>query len=236
MAMEPLQVGSFPTYVAGEPGAPAVIVIQEWWGVTDEIKRHALRIAGAGFRVLVPDIYKGKMSVDKEEAHHLMSNLDFPNAVKEISEAAAHLKQVEKSPKVGVVGFCMGGALTLGALAASADIECGAPFYGVNGQLFECSALAAKPVQGHFGEKDAMTGFSDPATGKKLEADLKAAGNKDAECFVYEGVGHAFMNETPAPYESFEARTAAMGMPPYDKTQAELAWSRMLDFFKKHLM
>jgi|EP00908_Phaeocystis_cordata_P008120 carboxymethylenebutenolidase len=225
---------TFNGFVGGaKPGAPAVIVIQEWWGVTDTIKAHASKIGDQGFRVLVPDIYKGKMGVDKEEAHHLMSNLDFPAAVQEISAAAAHLKQ-EGAPAVGITGFCMGGALTMGALAASPDLTCGAPFYGVNFGLFEASQLASKPVQGHFGAEDTMAGFADPETGKKLEAELKAAGGS-AEVFIYPGVGHAFMNESPAPYESFEKRKEAMGFPAYDAAQAELAWGRLFGFLEAHL-
>ena len=116
---------ALPGLVGGPKGAPAVIVIQEWWGITDGIKVTASKLAEeGGYRVLVPDIYKGKIGVNAEEAHHLMSNLDFPKAIEEISAAAAHLK-AEGAPSVGVVGFCMGGALTMGALAASKDISCG---------------------------------------------------------------------------------------------------------------
>jgi len=216
------------------PSSPAVIVIQEWWGITEQIKEHALRIAGEGYRVLIPDIYKGKVGVDTEEASHLMSTLDFPAAVKEIAAAASFLK-AEGAPKVGVVGFCMGGALTMGSLAASDDLICGAPFYGVNFGLFDTKALAGKPVQGHFGRLDSMAGFSDPATALKLEADLKAANNANAEVFVYDDVGHAFMNDKPAPFESFEARQESMNFPPYKPATAALAWSRLIDFFGKHL-
>lgn len=216
-------------------GAPAVIVIQEWWGVTDTVKAHASKIADEGYRVLIPDIYKGKLGVDKEEASHLMSNLDFVNAVAEVSEAAAFLK-AEGSPAVGVTGFCMGGALTMGALAASKDIAAGAPFYGVNFGLFDIpTQLSSKPVQGHFGAEDNLVGFSDAETGKKLESELQAAGNADAEVFIYPGVGHAFMNSSPAPYTSFEARTADQGFPAYDPAQAELAWKRLFAFFDKNL-
>lgn len=228
--------GTIPGLVGGPKGAPAVIVIQEWWGITDTIKAQAERVAAdGGFRVFVPDIYKGEKGVNAEEAHHLMSNLDFPKAVAEISEAAAFLK-AEGSPKVGIVGFCMGGALTMGALAASKDIACGAPFYGVNFGLFDIpTQLVSKPVQGHFGQEDKMEGFSDAATGLKLEAELVAAGNSNAKVYVYDGVGHAFMNESPAPFASFEARQQEMGFPPYDQAQAELAWGRMLAFFGTHL-
>jgi len=161
-----------------------VIVIQEWWGITEQIKTHANRIARAGYRVLIPDIYKGKLTVDAEEASHLMGALDFQKAVQEITKVAAFLK-VEGSPRIGVVGFCMGGALTLGSLAASADITCGAPFYGVNFGLFDAAQLVHKPLQGHFGKLDEMKGFSDPETARKLEADLKAAGHTDATVFLF---------------------------------------------------
>ena len=230
----PSQPEAIPGYIGGPKGSPAVIVIQEWWGVDDGIKAKAEKIASEGYRVFVPDIYKGKIGVDAEEAHHLMSNLDFPKAVTEISEVAAHLKE-EGSPAVGVVGFCMGGALTMGALAASKDITCGAPFYGVNFGLFETSQLKDKPVQGHFGEEDTMEGFSDVVAAKKLEGELKAAGNANAEVFIYDGVGHAFMNTSPAPFKSFDERKEKMGFPPYDELRARLAWNRLFEFFGKHL-
>eukprot|EP00930_Biecheleria_cincta_P081036 TRINITY_DN6962_c0_g2_i1.p1 TRINITY_DN6962_c0_g2~~TRINITY_DN6962_c0_g2_i1.p1 ORF type:complete len:274 (+),score=53.93 TRINITY_DN6962_c0_g2_i1:51-872(+) len=216
-------------------GAPAVIVIQEWWGVNEQIKQHASRIAEEGkFRVLIPDIYKGKLGVDAEEAQHLMGNLNFPEAVTEIADAAAYLKS-EGAPKVGVIGFCMGGALTLGSLAASEDITCGVPFYGINFGLFDMKALATKPVQGHFGGLDASTGFSDPPTAQKLAYELKHVGNYDADIFFYNNVGHSFLNDMPAPYASFEEREAKLGFPPYNHEQAELAWRRLLQFFGKHL-
>lgn len=237
--LAPVNVGSaspIPGLIGGAAaGAPAVIVIQEWWGITDTIKAHAEKIAEeGGFRVFVPDVYKGKLGVNVEEANHLMSNLDFPAAVKEISEAAAYLK-AEGAPAVGVTGFCMGGALAMGSLAASPDLTCGAPFYGVNTGLFDFAQLASKPVQGHFGEEDNLVGFSDAATGRALEASLRAAGNADATVHIYPKVGHAFMNHVPAPFPSFEARQDEQGFPPFDAETVELAWSRLLTFFGKHL-
>lgn len=236
-SLAPVDFGA-PGLVGGPEGAPAVIVIQEWWGITDGIKDKAQKLADeGGYRVLVPDIYKGKVGVDAEEASHLMSTLDFQNAVREIAQAAAFLK-AEGSPAVGVVGFCMGGALTMGALAASKDITCGAPFYGVNYGLFDIpTQLVDKAVQGHFGELDSLEGFADAATGRKLQEDLRAAGNRDAELFIYEGVGHAFMNDSPAPYASFEERLEKQGagFPPYDAAKAQLAWGRLLRFFDSNL-
>lgn len=95
-----------PGYETGDKTAPAVIVLQEWWGVTDNIKKQAEHISKTGgYRVLIPDLYKGKFGVNVEEAHHLMENLDWPAAKGEICDAAKYLKE-SGSPKVGAIGFC----------------------------------------------------------------------------------------------------------------------------------
>ena len=202
--------------------------------VAPQVKSHAQKLAAAGYCVLIPDLYKGKVGVDKEEASHLMGHLDWLLAVSEIKEAASFLRNKEGCPKVGITGFCMGGALALAGLAHSPDIAAAAPFYGLpKPQLADLSTVT-KPVQGHYGEKDGMKGFSDPEAARAAEAALKAAGS-DAEFFIYPGVGHAFMNDQPAPYDSFEAREAAMGFPAYDERQAALAWERLQAFFAKHL-
>ena len=200
------------------------------------MKRHAAKLASHGFRVLVPDIYKGKIGIDKEEASHLMSNLDWAVAIGEIGEAAKYLKDTERCAKVGITGFCMGGALSLCGAATSEHISCAAPFYGIpDPKRVDVGVITSKAVQGHFGAEDAYAGFSDPASARALEEKLKAAGNTDVEVFVYDGVGHGFLNDTPEPYDSFEARREAQGFAPYDAAQAELAWSRLVAFFKKQL-
>jgi carboxymethylenebutenolidase len=79
--MEKVTFGdNLPGYVCGDPTRPGVVVVQEWWGVTETIQAHALRISREGYRVLVPDLYKGALGVNVEEAHHLMSNLDWDAA------------------------------------------------------------------------------------------------------------------------------------------------------------
>ena len=102
-------------------GAPAVVVIQEWWGLNDQIRGVADRLAGAGYLALVPDLYRGKTTVEKEEAHHLMTGLDFGDAAsQDVRGAVQYLKT--RAAKVGCVGFCMGGALTLLASANVPDL------------------------------------------------------------------------------------------------------------------
>jgi carboxymethylenebutenolidase len=82
---------------------------------------------------------------------------------------------------------------------------------------------------------DNLAGFSDPDAATKLLANLQAAGS-DCELHTYPNVGHAFMNDTPDPYATWEARQKAQGFPPYDETQVNVAWSRLLRFFEKHLV
>jgi len=104
--------------------APAVVVIQEWWGLNAQIRGVADRLASAGFQALVPDLYRGKSTVEAEEAHHLMEGLNFGDAAsQDIRGAVQFLKS--RAPKVGVTGFCMGGALTLLSLAQSPEIDAG---------------------------------------------------------------------------------------------------------------
>src|SRR6202166_925264 len=89
-------------------GAAAVVVIQEWWGLNDQIRGVADRLAAAGYVALVPDLYRGESTVEAEEAHHLMTNLDFSDATtQDIRGAVKYLKA--RSERVGVTGFCMGG-------------------------------------------------------------------------------------------------------------------------------
>src|SRR6202795_3288559 len=92
--------------------APGIVVIQEWWGVNEQIRGVADRLATAGYRALVPDLFRGKSTVEAEEAQHLMTGLNFGDAAsQDIRGAVQFLKA--RSNKVGVTGFCMGGALTL---------------------------------------------------------------------------------------------------------------------------
>src|SRR6516162_11616707 len=93
---------------------PGVIVIQEWWGLNDQICGVADRFARAGYNALAPDLYKGRVTTAPDEANHLMTGLDFPDAThQDLRGAARHLKN--QSGRVAALGFCMGGALTIAA-------------------------------------------------------------------------------------------------------------------------
>eukprot|EP01066_Platyproteum_vivax_P007633 Platyproteum_vivax@DN3030_c0_g1_i1.p1 len=227
-----LTVGAFPVYACGKIGKPGIIVLQEWWGVNEEIQRHALHLSAfsSGYRCYIPDLYKGKLGIDKEEAGHLMTNLDFPLAVQEIGETVAALKK-EGSPKVAAIGFCMGGALSLAAATKySSELAGVMPFYGVpNADYFNTETIQC-PVQGHFGEKDALEGFSDPPTAQLLKKRLEKAGCPH-EVFMYEGAAHAFMNgHTP---DMIERKEAMFGQK-HNQAAVDLAWSRVKSFLQKY--
>ncbi len=203
-------------------GAPAIVVIQEWWGLNDQIRGVADRLALAGFQALVPDLYRGKATVEEEEAHHLMSALDFGDAAsQDIRGAVQFLKA--RAAKVGVTGFCMGGALTLLALTQSPEIDAGVVWYGCPPLDYVDASKISAPLQGHWGTQDE---FFKIETVAALEDKLTAAGVKfDFHRYL---ARHAFANETAVG----PGRIAATQ---YDPVWAQQAWDRALHFFGKHL-
>lgn len=234
MNMEKVTFGqNLPGYAVGPASAPGVIMLQEWWGVSEEIKKQANRLSQNNYRVLIPDLYKGKLGLEAEEASHLMSNLDFVSAIDEIRQASEYLLN-EGSPKVGAIGFCMGGALTLCSLQHDPRLACGIVFYGTPDRAVCQPEKITKPVQCHFGERDNMKGFSDPVSAKKLVEHLQEGG-VPYEMHYYTGVGHAFMNENPQRPQITPNHTATMDLPPAMESQRQLAWSRLVEFFRIHL-
>ncbi|KAH3748755.1 protein usf-like isoform X2 [Dreissena polymorpha] len=197
-----------------------VIVLQEWWGMNEQIIKEAALIGSQGnFVTLVPDLYRGELATDNEEASHLMDNLDWKGAVADIQGAAKFL--ISKGcTKVGVTGFCMGGALSLAAAALVPEISAAAPFYGIPSKGLCDVGTITIPVQAHFGSTDDYIGFSSPADAKLLAEKQKH--NKNFELFMYEGCGHAFTNPT-----------GPLGN--YNEDACTLALGRMGEFMNKHL-
>jgi carboxymethylenebutenolidase len=196
-------------------GAPGFVVIQEWWGLNDQIKKTADRIASAGYRGLVPDLYRGKVAKAADEASHMMTNLNFPDAAgQDIRGAVLHLKQ--NSKKVAVGGFCMGGALTLLAAIHVPEMDAGACFYGIpplNANEFKRIKI---PLTCHFANHD---DWITPAKVNELEGALKQS-KSQFEIFHYDAQ-HAFMND---------ARPEV-----YDAVSTKAAWDRTYAFFRKVL-
>ena len=199
---------------AGNDKAPGVVVIQEWWGLNDQIKGVADRLAGLGYRALVPDLYKGKVTLDAAEANHLMASLNFGDAAtQDVRGATQHLKQT--SPKIGVVGFCMGGALTVLVAMYVKEADACSSWYGFPPDQAGDVRKITTPLQLHLAEDDAA--FA-PDNARALEAKLRE-GKVPFESFWYKA-GHAFGNETGQNHNA---------------ECAKLAWERTTTFFAKHL-
>lgn len=175
-----------------------VVLIQEWWGLNKSITLTADTFANQGFRVLCPDLYRGKVGKDRESAGHLMSGLDFQGAVSDISAAGEYLKSLG-CLKVFLSGFCMGGALTIANLASSTVFSAGAPFYGVPDLNYFKVEDIKVPVLAHFGDLDMAKGFSDPEAAYNLETRAKNAGI-NFTLHMWEGGNHAFMNQDSQNY------------------------------------
>ncbi|MCA9837105.1 MAG: dienelactone hydrolase family protein [Trueperaceae bacterium] len=180
-------------YLTGSSG-PGVIVIQEWWGLNDNIKAIADQFAAAGFVALAPDLYHGEVASAPDDARRLAMNLEMSQAAKDMSGAVDYLLGKADGNKLGVVGFCLGGGLALTLAAQRPDvISAAAPFYGLPRQLEELDwqGMTAK-VQGHYGELDQGIKAENV---RAFEARLKAL-SKDVDISIYEGANHAFFNET----------------------------------------
>jgi carboxymethylenebutenolidase len=191
---------------------PGLLVVQEWWGLVPQLKRTCDRLAEHGFVALAPDLYHGEIAehTEMDKANELMQALPPDRAARDMGAAIDYLlsHQATEGNRVGVIGFCMGGMLTLLITALQGDrVAVATPFYGapLGDMAPDWSTLTAS-VQGHFAEND---DFFPPEAVKQLEADLKGMG-KDVEFIVYPGTGHAFANEQDplGTHDSEAAKTA----------------------------
>jgi carboxymethylenebutenolidase len=207
---------------AGGSKAPGMVVIQEWWGLNDQIKGVADKIAKAGYRALVPDLYRGKSTVDAKEAEHLMTGLNFGDAAgQDVRGAVQHLKSTG-SAKAGVTGFCMGGALTLLAAVNVPEADAGVVWYGFPPLEYVDASKIKIPLMGHYAIHDVPFPI---AKVDELEKKLRAAGVK-FEFHRYDAK-HAFANET--------ADEKKLDMLKYNPGAAKTAWDRTMDFLAKNL-
>jgi carboxymethylenebutenolidase len=207
---------------AGGDKAPGVVVIQEWWGLNDQIRGVADKLAAGGYRALVPDLYRGKVGLAANEAEHLMNALDFADAAsQDIAGAVTHLKS-SGSAKVGVTGFCMGGALTLLASVFVPNMDAGVTWYGYPPLEFIDARKITAPLMAHWAIED---GAFPIAKVDELEKMLSAA-KVSFEFHRYQAK-HAFANE--------EADSKGLEFLKYDAALAQQAWTRTMGFFDKHL-
>lgn len=216
--------GSVQGYLA-EPkggGAPGMVVIQEWWGLNAQIKGVADKLAAAGYRALVPDLYRGKVALEANEAEHLMTNLNFGDAAgQDVRGAVQHLK-ASGSRKTGVTGFCMGGALTLLAAVNVPESDAAVCWYGFPPLEYIDPSKIKAPLLGHFATGDVPFPI---AKVEELEMKLRGAGVRFE--FHRYNAKHAFANET--------ADSKKLPIVEYNAEAAALAWRRTMEFLDRNL-
>jgi carboxymethylenebutenolidase len=207
--------------VPASGSGPGVIVIQEWWGLTDHIVAIADQLAAEGFVALAPDLYGGKTTHDADEAGSLMMSLPVEQAARDLAGAVDFLlgNSAVTSKQVGAIGFCMGGGFVLMLAAQQGErVAAAVPFYGVGPAVPEKYAGVRAAIQGHYAEND---GFFPVDQARAQAEQIRTESGADVEYFYYPA-GHAFHNdENP--------------MGTYDKASAELARQRAVDFLKAKL-
>ena len=198
---------------------PAVVVIQEWWGLTDWVKASADRIAGMGFVAIAPDLYRGQVATEPELAHELMRGLPDERAIRDVRAASAYVRSAPGggAKKVGVIGFCMGGRLSLLASLDKGPFDATVICYGSPETNPDRLKTLRGPVLGIFGGADRGLGADQT---EALTAGLKKAGKK-GEVITYPGAQHGFLNDSrPAQYDS---------------TGAPRAWEKIAGFLVANL-
>lgn len=218
LATQGHETAAFVAWPEGHGAVPAVVVEHEWWGLNGQIRDFARTLAHQGYAVIVPDLYHGKVADDPERAHILMRGLERDVAVGDLEAAIGWLRAQPRTAKsrVGTLGFCMGGGLSLALALASDQVDAAVMFYGTPDTDPADLANLRAPLMAHFGAED------EGITAERVQEFRNALGKagKKAEIFTYAGAGHAFMNDT---------------RPSYSPDAAKLAWARTLAFLQKHL-
>jgi carboxymethylenebutenolidase len=204
----------------GKGPFPAVIVIQEWWGLDDWVKDQARALAREGYVALAVDLYRGKVTKSPDEAHQLMNGLPPDRAMRDLKAAFAHLqgRADVKKERIGVIGWCMGGRYALSLATEEPGLAAVVAYYGAPPTDAAALARIKAPVLGNYGGDD--KGPS-PDQVKAFEAALKQAG-QPVDVKIYEGAPHAFANPNN-PWKG------------YREAAAKDAWARTTAFFAKHL-
>ena len=202
---------------AARGDAPGLVVIQEWWGLQEQIKGLVDRFALAGFDALAPDLYNGVVVPyhDTQAANKEMSSLNFIDATEQTVRGAVQFLK-RNGANVGLTGFCMGGAVAIIGAAKIPELTAAVSFYGIPPAEAVKPEQVRIPLQGHFANRD---DYISPPIVDAFESGLKDAGVQ-SEFYRYDA-DHAFVNE--------------QRMSVHDRKAAELAWSRATAFFKAHL-
>jgi carboxymethylenebutenolidase len=212
--------GTAKGYLAEPQGeGPGLIVLHEWWGLDDSMRKMADRFAAEGFVTLVPDMFGGDSTEQPDEAEQQLMALNMDQAVKDMRGAVNMVLSNEKcNGAVGAVGFCAGGGLAVWAAAEVPEIGAAVTYYYVMPHGKPDFSKIKGPVLGHFGTEDE---FIPPEDAKTLEAEMNEGG-VDTTFEYYEDAGHAFANDHDR-------------LGTYHEGHAKAAWDKTLGFLKQKL-
>lgn len=210
--------GATTAYVArpDKEAIAGIVLIQEWWGINDHIRDIAGRYATEGYLCVAPDLYRGRVAADPQEAAALMNALAIEDGMETIRKAIEAAQETYSVQEFGITGFCMGGTFSLRAACEIASLGAAAPFYG---DVPEEEVLARLSVPTLF-----IAGTRDAWINPEKVNGLKEVARKHSlpvEVVSYTA-DHAFFNDTRP--EVYDAEAAAD------------AWQRVLRHFRRHLL
>ena len=200
-----------------EEAKAGLIVIQEWWGLTDDIKEIADRYSVEGYLAFAPDLYHGQAATEPDEARKLAMSMERDIAAQEIDAAIAWMKAEHGLAKVGCVGYCMGGGLTLAtAIRPSSNVDAVHVYYGGGMPSAEQIATITVPVLGSYGAEDGGI----PAEQVDMLREALTSNGVTNDITLYPGAEHSFFNDT---------------RPAYNEDAAMDSWMKSVEWFDEHL-
>ena len=200
-----------------ETPTAVIIVIQEWWGLTEDIKEIADRYAAEGYLAFAPDLYHGEIAIEPDEARKLAMSMERDIAAQEIDGAISWLRDEHNVSKAGCVGYCMGGGLTLAAaIRPSSGVDAVHVYYGGGMPSADQIATISVPVLGSYGSED---GGIPVEQVDMLRATLED-NNIPNDITVYQGAQHSFFNDT---------------RPAYHEQAAMDSWVKSVNWFENYL-
>jgi len=195
---------------------PAIVMIHEWWGLTDNIKQMAEKLASHGYVVLAVDLYEGQVGTTVDEAIQLRSSFDQSQWTENMNSAVSYLEEQYSPSSLGSIGWCFGGGQSLNLALNNEDMDATVIYYG---QLVTDTEKLSKitwPVLGIFAELD--NGIP-PETVNEFESSLNEVGIQN-DIYIYPEVNHAFANPSGDRYAPDESKDA---------------WQKTLEFFEDNL-
>jgi carboxymethylenebutenolidase len=204
----------------GKGPFPALVVIQEWWGLDDWVKEQARALAKQGYVALAVDLYRGKVTAKQEEAHQLMMGLPPDRALRDLQAGFAYLESRPdvRKDRVGSIGWCMGGRYSLALATVQPKLAVAVAYYGVPPTDPKAIAAIKAKILGNYGAEDKGP---TPDEVQAFEAAMKKDG-KPIDVKIYPGAGHAFANPNN-PWGGYRMEAA------------EDAWKRTTAFLAKYL-